>query len=219
MDTRNPTRRTLAKAAAAAYQITLTEPVSDLLYGNFIELGFGGQIEGLHAEMFYNRSFEEIPPCDGAYGWIRPGYQEEPWRAEPASPQMKFQAHAKLWFRHGIAEARSNTAVRDLPSCCNAAYGYEKAWRIASPATCAAESWRRDDSPHTHRVDLDLADAGYFGSRMATTLSAADPAARNSLSNRNAISRTESHVVSAANHHTSFEAPPYCVSMIIFQQN
>jgi hypothetical protein len=138
MDTRNPTRRTLAKAAAAALaagqaqaqqpivipirvtsQVTVTEPVSDLLYGNFIELGFGRQIEGMRAEMFYNRSFEEIPPYDGAYGWIHrtreddlskevwwhSGYEEEPWRAEPASPQLKFQPHAKLWFRHGIAEA------------------------------------------------------------------------------------------------------------------
>jgi hypothetical protein len=76
-----------------------------------------------------------------------------------------------------------------------------------------------NDSPHSRNVDLDLADAGHFGSGMATTLSAADPAARNSLNNPNAISRTESHVVRAANGHTAFEAPPYCVSMIIFQQS
>ena len=159
MDTRNPTRRTLAKVAAAAFvagqaqaqqpiptddpnakaniggsldtaagavipvkvisQIAVAEPVSDLLYGNFIELGFGRQIEGMRAEMFYNRSFEEIPPYDGAYAWIRrtreddlskeawwhSGYEEEPWRAEPVSPQLNFQPHAKLWFRHGTAEA------------------------------------------------------------------------------------------------------------------
>ena len=46
-------------------QVTVVEPVSGLLYGNFIELGFGRQIEGMregpagttirirHAEMIY----------------------------------------------------------------------------------------------------------------------------------------------------------------------
>lgn len=100
-------------------EVTVTKPVSDLLYGNFIELGFGRQIEGMRAEMFYNRSFEEIPPYENAYNWLRrtsaddlskevwwhSGYEEEPWRAEPATSQMKFQPHAKLWFRHGAAEA------------------------------------------------------------------------------------------------------------------
>lgn len=38
--------------------ITVEKPVSPLLYGSFIELGFG-RYDNLWAEMLYNRSFEE----------------------------------------------------------------------------------------------------------------------------------------------------------------
>ena len=105
-------------------QVTVGQPISDLLYGNFIELGFGRQIEGMRAEMFYNRSFEVVPPYENSYGWLRrtkaddlskevwwhSGYEEEPWRAEPVSPQVKFQPHASLWFRHGVSHSVLHSA-------------------------------------------------------------------------------------------------------------
>lgn len=36
-------------------------PVSPILCSNFIEVGFGWQVEAMWSEMFYNRSFEK--PC------------------------------------------------------------------------------------------------------------------------------------------------------------
>lgn len=44
------------------YKLTTNEiankPISPLLYGNFIELGYGIQVEPMWSEMFFNRSFE-----------------------------------------------------------------------------------------------------------------------------------------------------------------
>ena len=36
-------------------------PISPLLYGNFIELGYGRQVEPMCSELFFNRSFERFP--------------------------------------------------------------------------------------------------------------------------------------------------------------
>lgn len=60
------------------------EPVSPLIYGNFIESGFGRQVDGLWAEMLFNRSFESVPPYkEGTWRWLRsePGAQlsGQPW--------------------------------------------------------------------------------------------------------------------------------------------
>ncbi len=46
-------------------------PVSRLLCGNFIEVGFGYQVEAMHAEMLYNRSFEKACPITPeTYDWF-----------------------------------------------------------------------------------------------------------------------------------------------------
>lgn len=46
-------------------------PVSRLLCGNFIEVGFGYQVEAMYAEMFYNRSFEKACPITPeTYDWF-----------------------------------------------------------------------------------------------------------------------------------------------------
>ena len=37
-------------------------PLSPLLYGNFIELGYGRQVEAMYSEMLFNRSFEHFLP-------------------------------------------------------------------------------------------------------------------------------------------------------------
>ncbi|BDI34551.1 hypothetical protein CCAX7_66020 [Capsulimonas corticalis] len=46
-------------------EVTAT-PISDRLYGHFIELGYGVQVEPMWSEMFFNRSFEPFTP----YKWI-----------------------------------------------------------------------------------------------------------------------------------------------------
>ena len=45
-------------------------PVSPILCSNFIEVGFGWQVESMWSEMFYNRSFEKpCPFTPAAYHW------------------------------------------------------------------------------------------------------------------------------------------------------
>ena len=56
------------------------KPVSPLLCGNFIEDGFGRQVEMLWSEMLYNPSFEVIPPVHGWWGPAPGGdYHNEVW--------------------------------------------------------------------------------------------------------------------------------------------
>lgn len=46
-------------------------PVSKLLCGNFIEVGFGYQVESMWTEMLFNRSFEKpFPIMKGTYDWF-----------------------------------------------------------------------------------------------------------------------------------------------------
>ncbi len=46
-------------------------PISRLLCGNFIEVGFGYQVESMWTEMLYNRSFEKpFPIMQGTYDWF-----------------------------------------------------------------------------------------------------------------------------------------------------
>lgn len=52
-------------------RVMTEEPVSDLLCSNFIELGFGYQVEGMWSEMLFNRSFEksfQLTPA--TYDWF-----------------------------------------------------------------------------------------------------------------------------------------------------
>jgi alpha-N-arabinofuranosidase len=54
------------------------KPVNPMIYGNFIELGFGRQVEGMWAEMFFNRSFEEVPAYrPNHWGWLRRGPEDD----------------------------------------------------------------------------------------------------------------------------------------------
>ena len=76
-------------------------PVSKMLCGNFIEVGFGYQVESMWSEMFYNRSFEKACPITPAtydwFGgwnvvgndwsqqeWYHSGYMHPRWFACPA---------------------------------------------------------------------------------------------------------------------------------------
>jgi alpha-L-arabinofuranosidase len=83
------------------------KPISPLLYGNFIELGYGVQVEPMLAQMLFNRSFEPFKPYkpisvewfdlwhdprNQAKGyktdwskedWYHSGYEHNPWFAAP----------------------------------------------------------------------------------------------------------------------------------------
>ena len=87
-------------------------PVSKLLYGNFIESGFGRQVDGMWAEMLYNRSFESIPPKlgwleqskgagDSARPWWHSGYEENEWRLVSKDGEATLGHTAYRGFRHG----------------------------------------------------------------------------------------------------------------------
>ena len=62
-------------------------PVSKLLCGNFIEVGFGYQVESMWTEMLFNRSFEKVfPIMKGTYDWfggndkgLPNDWQQEEW--------------------------------------------------------------------------------------------------------------------------------------------
>ena len=41
-------------------------PVSELLYSNFLELGYGYQVEAMMTEMLFNRSFETYTPYNSS---------------------------------------------------------------------------------------------------------------------------------------------------------
>jgi len=86
-----------------------TSPVSLCLCSNFIELGYGNQVEPMRAEMLFNRSFERFAPYNSGthdwYGlfidhrnpslgykndwsqedWYHSGYEHNPWFAAPGS--------------------------------------------------------------------------------------------------------------------------------------
>lgn len=100
-------------ATARTYMVTaqtmVSNPVSPLLAGHFVELGYGFQVEPMMAEMFFNRSFEPYMPYRdnsikwfGLYydernpskgyrtnwkemGWYHSGYEHNSWFAAPGT--------------------------------------------------------------------------------------------------------------------------------------
>lgn len=74
-----------------------------------------------------------------------------------------------------------------------------------------------NDSAHVRKIAVDLTVVGNFRSGLATMLSANDPAARNSLAEPNAIRRSEGAAVAVGNGVAQYEAPPYCVTHILFR--
>jgi alpha-N-arabinofuranosidase len=91
------------------YKISTKEVanISPMLYGNFIELGYGIQVEPMWAEMFFNRSFEKFAPYKvinklwydlyyddsdlskgyehdwSKFDWYHSGYEHNAWFAAP----------------------------------------------------------------------------------------------------------------------------------------
>jgi alpha-L-arabinofuranosidase len=96
------------------YKVTDREmfsaPVSILLYGNFLEPGYGVQVEPMISEMLFNPSFEEFMPYRvpsimwfdlyydendrskgyekdwSKFGWYHSGYEHNTWFAAPGTP-------------------------------------------------------------------------------------------------------------------------------------
>jgi len=92
------------------------KPVSPLIYGNFIESGFARQVEGMWAEMLFNRSFEQVPPYTqgmwvslGRRGpvkkagdaWWHSGYEENAWYLVPGNADAAWTVTHCWWFHHG----------------------------------------------------------------------------------------------------------------------
>ena len=103
-------------AGAEPYHVTVTPetlaqtPVSELLYSNFVELGYGYQVEAMMTEMLFNRSFETYTPYNGStwhwFGlwkdnedyskgvitdwremvWYHSAYEHNDWFAAPGAP-------------------------------------------------------------------------------------------------------------------------------------
>jgi alpha-L-arabinofuranosidase len=113
-----------AQIASASYKITSRQinerPVNPLIYGNFIELGLGRQIEGLWAEKLYNASFEEVPPLKANlwdwFGktaadnlskekWWHSGYEINDWYTWPASDEVRYGINRYWNFHHGLQAA------------------------------------------------------------------------------------------------------------------
>jgi alpha-L-arabinofuranosidase len=104
------------------------KPVNPLIYGNFIESGFGRQVDGLRAEMLFNRSFERIPPFKGKWltypagtdltrlSWWHSGYEESEWRLQPGNPDAQFSISAYMGFHHGKQAAQVANRSAKLPA-------------------------------------------------------------------------------------------------------
>ena len=103
-------------AEAEPYHVTVTPetlaqtPVSELLYSNFLELGYGYQVEPMRSEMLFNRSFETYTPYNGSSWywfnlfknpkdhskgvitdwrdmvWYHSAYEHNEWFAAPGAP-------------------------------------------------------------------------------------------------------------------------------------
>ena len=103
-------------AGAEPYHVTVSPetlaktPVSELLYSNFLELGYGYQVEAMMTEMLFNRSFETYTPYNSSswhwFGlfkdqkdhskgvitdwrdmvWYHSGYEHNDWFAAPGAP-------------------------------------------------------------------------------------------------------------------------------------
>ena len=97
-------------------QEMVQKPINPMIYGGFLEIGWGRQIDGIWSEMFYNRSFEKVPPYAEIMwyclsrnakddltkeAWYHSGYEEKPWYLIPGNPDAKlyFSDHAGIF--HG----------------------------------------------------------------------------------------------------------------------
>jgi alpha-L-arabinofuranosidase len=123
-----------AALAASAQTIRVTnremaaKPVNRLIYGNFIESGFGRQVDGMRAEMLFNRSFEKTPPQKRSWmkyaentdlarlPWWHSGYEESEWKLVPGNPDADFLTSAHMGFHHGKLSANLINSSPNKPA-------------------------------------------------------------------------------------------------------
>jgi alpha-N-arabinofuranosidase len=101
-------------------QILVSKPVSPWIYGNFVELGLGHQVDRMWAEMLWNRSFEEVTPLRtpvwdwisrtpaddlAKEAWWHSGYEENDWYVDPANAEAGLRERSYSGFRHGVQAA------------------------------------------------------------------------------------------------------------------
>ena len=109
--------------AVVTPQTIASTPISPLLYSNFIELGYGIQVEPMWAEMLFNRSFEAFVPYreinvswydlwnnpkDHKQGfkddwrgedWYHSGYEHNPWFPAPGvGGVLPIDAHSTFFI-------------------------------------------------------------------------------------------------------------------------
>jgi len=93
-------------------------PVERMILGQFIEAGFGRQVDGLWSEMIYNRAFRPVPPYS-FYTWEWLGF-EEPMYNETASfwhsgyeeIDWKLVGPVKAKLTHGVQTFKGRHSYR-----------------------------------------------------------------------------------------------------------
>ncbi len=117
-------------------------PISEKLASNFIELGYGLQVEGMAAEMFFNRSFEPFYPyrminklwydllenendhssrCETdwrVFDWYHSGYEHNAWFAFPGTA-----GHQLIEDNSTFVIEKSPTADVRIGYCNDACHG------------------------------------------------------------------------------------------------
>lgn len=106
----------------------VTTPISPLIYGNFIESGFGRQVEGMWAEMLFNRSFEHVTPYTywnwislGRHGleglqdepWWHSGYNESGWYVAPGNADAAWRINICAYLYHGYRAGRLENTSKE----------------------------------------------------------------------------------------------------------
>ena len=108
-------------------------PLSPLLYGNFIELGYGLQVEAMYSEMLFNRSFEHFLPYRdinkswydlyfdesdhekgyekdwSVFDWYHSGYEHNSWYAALGDPGKGSVIFDEETFFHGLTPSEGGS--------------------------------------------------------------------------------------------------------------
>ena len=108
-------------------------PLSPLLYGNFIELGYGRQVEAMYSEMLFNRSFEHFLPYRdinkswydlyfdesdhekgyekdwSVFDWYHSGYEHNSWYAAQGDPGKGSVIFDEETFFHGLTPSEGGS--------------------------------------------------------------------------------------------------------------
>ena len=107
------------------------KPISPILYGNFIESGFGRQVDGMWSEMLFNRSFESITPLKSPVwdwlqrkpgdplvkeAWYHSGYEESSWYLAEGNPGATLSYPRYGGFHHGLQAAEVANKATDKPA-------------------------------------------------------------------------------------------------------